>query len=178
MVFEAHSMSYRTLIIQLCQGKYSFLFYGTFKADFEADLHPRGLARFAACRRWFFVQKILYCVVSLQLFICSRSRRSVLELKSKYQTCLIFTTLDRAASDVIPAIANESEQASLADVACFYSSDGKFGSYSWNLAATNMPRKQRISPIFFFNTLFFTVKQNAPGEPADNVDCPLFVLLL
>ncbi len=34
MLFEAHCMSfplYRTLIIQLCQGKYSFPFYGTFK---------------------------------------------------------------------------------------------------------------------------------------------------
>ncbi len=33
MVFEAHCMSflYRTLIIQLCQDKDSFPFYGTFK---------------------------------------------------------------------------------------------------------------------------------------------------
>ncbi len=34
MVFEAHNMSfsmYRTLIIQLCQGKYSFTLSGTFK---------------------------------------------------------------------------------------------------------------------------------------------------
>ncbi len=32
MVFEAHCMSfpYRTLIIQLCQDKHSFPFYGTF----------------------------------------------------------------------------------------------------------------------------------------------------
>lgn len=30
----------------------------------------------------------------------------------KYQTCLIFKTLDQAASDVIPIAANESEQAS------------------------------------------------------------------
>ncbi len=34
MVFEAHCISspYRTLIIQLCQDKDSFPFYGTFKA--------------------------------------------------------------------------------------------------------------------------------------------------
>ncbi len=33
MVFEAHCISfpYRTLIIQLCQGKDSFPFYDTFK---------------------------------------------------------------------------------------------------------------------------------------------------
>ncbi len=39
----------------------------------------------------------------------------------------------------------------LPDIACFY---------SWNLAATKMPRKQNTSPILFFYTLFFTVKQN------------------
>ncbi len=40
MVFEAHCMSFPctelipcTVIIQLCQGKYSFPFYGTFKVS-------------------------------------------------------------------------------------------------------------------------------------------------
>ncbi len=75
-----------------------------FKADFKPDLHPRmigGVAQFEACRKQFFVQTIM----SLRLFICTRSRWSIAKLKS-YQTCLIFMTLDRAASDMIPAIAN------------------------------------------------------------------------
>ncbi len=40
MVFEAHCMSfpYRTLIIQLCQDKHSFPFYGTFKKNMVACL--------------------------------------------------------------------------------------------------------------------------------------------
>ncbi len=46
MVFEAHCMSfpYRTLIIQLCQGKYSFPFYGTFKKQSWMCLSLNGLS--------------------------------------------------------------------------------------------------------------------------------------
>ncbi len=78
-----------------------------FKPDFKADLHPRtigGCGPIRGLSQAIFCPKILYCVVSLRLFICSRSRQSVAELRQ---------TPDRAASDVIPAIANESEQASL-----------------------------------------------------------------
>ncbi len=37
MVFEAHSVisMYSTVIIQLCQGKYSFPFYGNFKKNIK-----------------------------------------------------------------------------------------------------------------------------------------------
>ncbi len=53
---------------------------------FKADLHPlsdRGVARFASCCKRFFVQKSSYCVVSLRLFISSRSRRSVFHCESE-----------------------------------------------------------------------------------------------
>ncbi len=39
-------------------------------------------SRFKTCRKQFFCPKILYCVVSLWLFNCFRSRRSVPVLKS------------------------------------------------------------------------------------------------
>ncbi len=58
--------------------------------------------------------------------------------------CTQHKTPDQAASDVIPAIANESEQAS--PTGC-----------CWNLAAINMPQKQNTSPIILCYTLFFTV---------------------
>ncbi len=80
--------------------------------------------------------------MSLRLFTAPDRDGAFPNLNRKYQTCLIFRTLDRAASNVIPTIANESEQESplSLDVVCFY---------SWSLAATNMPWKQRTSPIFF-----------------------------
>ncbi len=76
----------------------------------------------------------------------------------KYQTCLtcfIFTTLDRAASDVIPVIANESEQASL--TGCCLLLQLKPGSHKHAMKAEN-------NTHILFYTLFFTVKQNVLQE--------------
>ncbi len=46
MEFEAHCMSFpcTTLIIQRCQGKYSFPFYGTFKYDISKENHIFALS--------------------------------------------------------------------------------------------------------------------------------------
>ncbi len=65
-----------------------------------------SVAPFTAFRKQFLVQKpsIVWCHYDL------------LRIKTEYrrtQTCLIFMSLDRPAFDVIPVIANESEQASL-----------------------------------------------------------------
>ncbi len=87
-----------------------------FMADFQPDLHPRmigGVTRFEACRKQYFVQKILYCVVSLYYLSAPDRDGASPNSNCKYETCLIFSTLDQSASDVIPMIANESEQASL-----------------------------------------------------------------
>ncbi len=48
MVFEAHCMSfpYRTLIIQLCQDKDSFPFYGTFNFKAQQPLNQTLAALF------------------------------------------------------------------------------------------------------------------------------------
>ncbi len=91
----------------------------------------------------------------------------------KYQTCLtclIFTTLDRAASDVIPVIANESEQASL--TGCCLLLQLKPGSHKLAMKAENNTH------ILFLKFVFHCETERAPGEPADKVDCPLFVFLL
>ncbi len=37
---------YRTLIIQLCQGKYSFPFYGTFKSTYDVS---QGFLQLTKC---------------------------------------------------------------------------------------------------------------------------------
>ncbi len=71
------------------------------------------MTRFEACRKQYFVQKILYCVVSLYYLSAPDRDGASPNSNCKYETCLIFSTLDQSASDVIPMIANESEQASL-----------------------------------------------------------------
>ncbi len=50
MVFEAHGMSfpYRTIIIELCQDKDSFPFYGTFKMSTCTEM--TGV--FEECYEW------------------------------------------------------------------------------------------------------------------------------
>ncbi len=74
----------------------------------------RGLGLF------FFVQKILRCVVFFYDYLSTPDRDGASPNSNpKYQTCLIFTTLDQAASDAIPAIANESELA-LPTGCCIY----------------------------------------------------------
>lgn len=70
----------------------------------------------------------------------------------KYQTCLIFLTLDRAAHDVRPTMANESEQAS--PTGCCVPLLLKLGSHKH---ATKVECWER-SPIFLF--LNFVVPQS------------------
>ncbi len=116
--------------------------------DFKANLHPWTIGRCGPIR--------LLCV-SLWLFNCSRLSRS-----TRTQIWLmIWMPL------MIPAIANESEQASLTGCCVLL---------SWNLAATKMPRKQNTSSIFFV-ILFFTVKQNACQESQLTMSIVLFVIL-
>ncbi len=112
------------------------------KEDQELSICKAGctLEDFAACRKWFFVQKssIVWCHYD---YLSAPDRDGASPNSNrKYQTCLIFTIL---GSGCLWRDTRDSQWASkrhLPDVACFY---------SWNLAATNMPWKQRTSSIFF-----------------------------
>ncbi len=71
------------------------------------------------------------------------------------QKCLIFTTLDWAASDMILTLANESKQVS--PTRCCVLLKLKLGSHKHAMKAENIIH-------ILFHTFFFTVKQNACQE--------------
>ncbi len=87
-----------------------------FKANFKPICIPEqsgGVARFEACRKLFFCPKKSSSVWCHYDYLSAPDRDGASPNSNrKYQTCLIFRTLERAASYVIPMIANESEQAS------------------------------------------------------------------
>ncbi len=77
------------------------------------------MARLTACRKQIFIFVFIFCPKKSSIVWCHYDYLTAPDedgaspnSNPKYQTCLIFTILDRAASDVIPAIANESKQAS------------------------------------------------------------------
>ncbi len=85
--------------------------------DFKPDLHPQtigGCGQIRGLSQAIFLSKKSSIVWFHYDYLTAHDRDGASPNSNrKYQTSLIFTTLDRAASDVIPAITNESEQASL-----------------------------------------------------------------
>ncbi len=142
------------------------------KEDQELSICKAGctLEDFAACRKWFFVQKssIVWCHYD---YLSAPDRDGASPNSNrKYQTCLIFTTLGsgclwRDTSD------SQWEQASVI-----------YRMLRASIAETWQPQTCRESrehhPYSFVYFVFHCETERTPGEPADNVDCPLFVFLL
>ncbi len=111
----------------------------------------------------FLSKKILYCVVSLRLFICSRSRRSVPEfdIYDSWSGCLWRDTRD--SQWVWASVTYRMLCASIAE--------------TWLPQTCRESREHPPYSLLYFFFLLWN-RTHAMGEPADNVDFPLFVFLL
>lgn len=125
--------------------------------DFKPDLHPWTIwpdSRLDA--NIFFVQKILYCVVPLQLFICSRSRWSVVfDIYDSWLGCLCRDHRDSQGERV--SVTYWMLHASIAK--------------PWQPQTCHESREHH--PYSFIYFVFYCETERVPGESADNVDCPL-----
>ncbi len=113
MVFEAHGMSFpctRTLIIQLCQGKDSFPFYGTFKSveqyKYLGTVSPNTEV---LCKRG---QQRLYCLWKLRSFNVDKTLmcmfyRSYIESLLSFSLLCWFNSLNVKNKNCLERIVNQ-----------------------------------------------------------------------